>query len=209
LKPSSAAAPLLSAHDLHKSFGARPVLNDVSVTIGSTERVGLVGDNGSGKSTLAKVLAGVEAPDRGEVMRQRGARIAFLDQVPVFDPERSAFDTVAEGQPQWQATKREYDAVAQKLAQTEDAAAKEQLLQRQAELGVKLEHLGGWDQEHKIKNLLEHLSVPDPYAPMRQLSGGEQRRVALAQQLLAAPDLLILDEPTNHLDTETIDWLEE
>jgi ATP-binding cassette subfamily F protein uup len=209
LKPSSAAAPLLSAHNLHKSFGARPVLNDVSVTLSATERAGLVGDNGSGKSTLAKVLAGVEAPDRGEVMRQRGARIAFLDQVPVFDPERSAFDTVAEGQPEWQATQRAYEDTAQRLARTQDASAKEQLLHRQAELGVKLEHLGGWEQEHKIRHLLEHLSVPDPSAPMRQLSGGEQRRVALAQQLLAAPDLLILDEPTNHLDTETIDWLEE
>lgn len=197
---------LLSAHDLHKSFGAHALLDGVSLTITAGERLGLVGNNGSGKSTLAKILGGVEVPDTGEVMRQRGVRIATLAQVPNHDPEKSAFDTVALGLSEWQAAKRRYDELLTELALGAEASSA--ALSEQANLGARIEQLGGWDPEHQIRTLLEHLSVPDPQAKVGLLSGGEQRRVALAQQLLAQPDLLILDEPTNHLDTETSDWLE-
>jgi ABC transport system ATP-binding/permease protein len=206
---ASSASSLLSAHNLHKSFGSHTVLQDATLTLSRGERVGLVGDNGSGKSTLARILAGVEVADQGTVMRQRGARISILTQVPQQDPDLSAFDTVALGLHEWQRAKSAYDQVLERLAEsTNDEAQTAALLKQQAELMTSIEDLGGWEQEHKILSLLEHLCVPDSSVRWGSLSGGEQRRVALAQQLLAAPDLLILDEPTNHLDTQTIDWLE-
>lgn len=198
---------LLSAHDLHKSFGPHAVLDGVSVTINDGDRLGLVGNNGSGKSTLARILGGVESADTGRVMRRRNARVATLTQVPDLDPETTAFDSVAMGLAHWRKAKARHDEISHCLADARGNA--DALLAEQAELAASIERLGGWEQEHRIKALLDHLSVPDASAKVGTLSGGEQRRVALAQQLLAAPDLLILDEPTNHLDTETSDWLEQ
>ncbi len=199
---------LLSAHNLHKGFGPHTVLDGVSLSIEEGDRLGLVGDNGSGKSTLARILGGGEPADQGEVMRRRGARIGALAQVPEHDPNQSAFDVVAQGLSAWRAARAYHDSLSQKLARA-SAAETERLLAEQAEASASIERLGGWEQEHKIRALLEHLTVPDPSARVGQLSGGEQRRVALARELVAQPDLLILDEPTNHLDTETSDWLEQ
>ncbi len=196
---------LISAHHLTKSYGADPILADVSVTMVRGQRVGLVGNNGSGKSTLARILAGRETADTGELMQERGSRVGYLAQVPALDETLTARDTVALGLSEWHKTKSEYDHVLERLARGDD---EDELLSEQARLSAEVERLGGWDQEHRISYLLQHLQVPDENAQIGQLSGGEKRRVALAQLLLSEPDLLILDEPTNHLDTETADWLE-
>jgi ABC transport system ATP-binding/permease protein len=199
---------LLSAHNLAKAYGTRQILKDVTLTLLADQRVGLVGDNGSGKTTLARILAGVEVADTGVRMLRRDARVGYLAQVPSFDPTLSALQTAMLGLDAWSKTRAEFERINQELARS-SSPAPQNLLDRQAELSNRFEHLGGWAQEHRVHNLLEHLSVPNVNAAMHTLSGGEQRRVALAQLLVSEPDLLILDEPTNHLDTETIEWLEQ
>lgn len=199
---------LLSVHNLAKSYGTHQVLRDVSFTLLPNQRVGLVGDNGSGKTTLARILAGAETPDVGTRMVRRDARVGYLAQVPQLDPTLSAKATALAGLTEWSATRAEFEAVNAELAASGSAAA-ESLVAKQAELSHRFEHLGGWEQEHRVLSLLEHLTVPNVDAPVGSLSGGEQRRVALAQLLVSEPDLLILDEPTNHLDVENIEVLED
>ncbi len=198
---------LLSVHNLSKSYGTHQVLQDVSLTLLPDQKVGLVGDNGSGKTTLARILAGIETSDTGTRMLRRDGRVGYLAQVPALDPTKTALEIALEGLAAWSETRREFEALNAQLGSL-GGEAPAHLVQRQAELAHQFEHLGGWEQEHRVHSLLEHLSVPNVQARVSSLSGGEQRRVALAQLLVSEPDLLVLDEPTNHLDTETIEWLE-
>ncbi|MEN9578655.1 MAG: hypothetical protein RJA70_1664 [Pseudomonadota bacterium] len=198
---------LLSAHDLTKSYGAVTILNGVSVTLSRGERVGLVGNNGAGKSTLARILSGQEVADTGELMQERGSRVGYLAQVPILDETLTARQTAALGLLAWSRVKERYDELSERLS-TAPAEEADDLLREQEVNANELERLGGWDQEHRISSLLQHLQVPNENALIGQLSGGEKRRVSLCQLLLSAPDLMVLDEPTNHLDTETSDWLE-
>jgi ABC transport system ATP-binding/permease protein len=207
--PAAAPTSLVSAHRLHKSYGTHTIFADVSFTISAGERVGLVGNNGSGKSTLAKIAGGVETPDQGQLMRKRGARIGLLSQIPDQDLNLNARDAVARGLDEWHAVKRRHDQLVEQLSSAALGADTDAVLAEQAELAQAIERLGGWEQEHRVQMLLERLGVKDPNAQLRSMSGGELRRVALAKELLAQPDLLILDEPTNHLDVGIIDWLEE
>jgi ATP-binding cassette subfamily F protein uup len=200
--------PVLSARGLSKAFGARAVLEDVTLTIARHERVGLLGDNGAGKSTLLSILAGTEPADGGLIERRRGARFMALEQAPKLPAEASASDVVRAGLGEWSRVKARYDAllVVDTLAMSEGellAHAGEQ-----AEVATRLEELGGFDVDHRVDHILRKVGVRDLDQLVGTMSGGEQRRVALAQILLSSPDLAILDEPTNHLDTDTIEWLE-
>ncbi len=198
---------LIAARALVKSYGARTLLGGVDVVIREGERVGLVGLNGSGKTTLCRVLGGIEPPDGGEIMRARGASIATLEQQPSFAPGLTARQAVSLGLRAWTEARDRHVAVSQRLARGDgDTGA---LLDAQAAAAADVERLGGWERDHEVDTLLRHLSVPDPGVLVERSSGGERRRVALAQILIARPDLAILDEPTNHLDVETIAWLEE
>ncbi|KYF75280.1 ABC transporter, partial [Sorangium cellulosum] len=198
--------PVLTAHDLHKAFGPQTILDGVTVTIRTGERVGLVGLNGSGKSTLARILAGVELPDSGTISRRRGAEIGVLSQDPVFEPSDTARDVVLAGLSAWHAAKARHDEVSRSLAAgTGDAEA---LLAEQTEAAADVERLGGWDMMHRVDAIIGHVGVTRPDAPMSVLSGGDRRRVALARLLVSRPALAVLDEPSNHLDVETVEWLE-
>ncbi|WP_437287698.1 ABC-F family ATP-binding cassette domain-containing protein [Sorangium sp. So ce406] len=198
--------PVLTAHDLHKAFGPQTILDGVSVSIRTGERVGLVGLNGSGKSTLARILAGVELPDSGTISRRRGAEIGVLSQDPVFEPSDTARDVVLAGLSAWHAAKARHDEVSRSLAAgTGDAEA---LLAAQTEAAADVERLGGWDMMHRVDAIIGHVGVTRPDAPMSVLSGGDRRRVALARLLVSRPALAVLDEPSNHLDVETVEWLE-
>ncbi len=199
--------PIVTAKNVHRSFGIRRVLEDISVTIHTGEHVGLVGVNGSGKSTLVRILAGLDAPDQGEVVHRRGANIAYLEQEPRFPAGMTAREVVLDGLGAWSEARRRHLAATAALDGSE-GPAQDRLLDEQSAAGNEIERLGGWERIHEAESLLDRLSVPNPDAIVDQLSGGERRRVALARILAQKPDLAILDEPTNHLDVATIEWLE-
>ncbi|MFW5926262.1 MAG: ABC-F family ATP-binding cassette domain-containing protein [Myxococcota bacterium] len=198
--------PVLTARQLARSHGELKVLEDVSVSVHTVERVGLVGRNGSGKSTLARILAGDEAPDAGTVAYRRGARVSYLSQEPSFEGTPSARDAVLEGLGAWQAARSRHEALSEALSEGRDDVSS--LLDAQAAAAAEIERLGGWDLEHRAEAVLGHLGITQLEQPVPTMSGGERRRVALARLLVSQPDLAILDEPTNHLDADTVEWLE-
>jgi ABC transport system ATP-binding/permease protein len=198
---------IVAAHGLQKGYGNHIVLRSADLIIEPGERVGVVGLNGAGKSTLGKLLAGVETPDAGSIARRRGARIEYLDQVPSFDGALTAEQAVMQGLTAWNDAVQRHAAASTALG--EPSADIERLLEQQASAADEVERLGGWDQLHRVHAVLGHLGITRHDAPIKEFSGGEQRRIALARLLVARPDLAILDEPTNHLDAETIEWLEQ
>ncbi|MCK5799204.1 MAG: ATP-binding cassette domain-containing protein [Deltaproteobacteria bacterium] len=199
--------PVINAREVSKSYGPKTVLDGISLSIDEGERVGLVGLNGSGKSTLARILAGLEEADAGTITRRRDSRIAYLSQTPGFIVDRTAREEVLAGLTAWRAAKERFDALGLALAEDAGASRLEALLASHAEAQGEVERLGGFDLDHRAETILGHLDVPADKR-LTTLSGGESRRVALAQILVSGPDLAILDEPTNHLDITTIEWLE-
>jgi ATP-binding cassette subfamily F protein uup len=196
---------VLSARDLVKAYGPQTLLAGVSLTIETGERVGLLGANGTGKSTLLRVLARVEPADDGVIDRQRGASILYLPQEPKLPQEASPRRIVELGLSEWHAAQARHAEV---TAAIERGEGNDNRLAEQARLAESVERLGGWEQGHRIVEMLERLGIREVDRPIGSMSGGEQRRVALASILVARPDLMILDEPTNHLDVETIEFVE-
>jgi len=202
--------PVVTATAIARSFGPHRVLDALSLSLHRGERVGLVGANGSGKSTLGRILAGIEAADAGEVTRRRDAKILYLEQAPVLPPGRSALDVALSGLEQWCDARQRHQALSARLEDsTLDTAALNRIADEQHEAAAELERLGGWNLLHQAEAMLDHLGIADVHRDAAQMSGGEQRRVALARLLIAKPDLAILDEPTNHLDIATVAWLEQ
>jgi ATP-binding cassette subfamily F protein uup len=172
------------------------------------ERVGLIGANGAGKSTLARILAGAETPDEGAVAVRRGVSVRYLAQEPVLDSAASARSVVEEALSAWNLAMQRHAEVTRLLQIGAAASSNESLVAEQAELGETITRLGGWERGHEALGFLQRLGVGEVDRPCGQRSGGERRRIALAQLLVASPDVAILDEPTNHLDADTIEWLE-
>ncbi|MGQ0553302.1 MAG: ABC-F family ATP-binding cassette domain-containing protein [Planctomycetota bacterium] len=199
---------LITAENLHKSFGDTTLLNGISFVLGDGERVGLVGRNGCGKSTLLRILAGVETAESGTIVVRRGLRMGYLEQDPVLDPRGTVRDTVRAG---LAGRERVLAELARVHAEMEHAqgSALNALLAANERLDHELDTLGGHDVEHLVEATLSSLALPDPEARCASLSGGERRRVALARLILGRPELLLLDEPTNHLDAFVTDWLED
>ena len=198
---------VLAALEIDKAYGERVLLSKASLTIDEGERVGVVGRNGAGKSTFAKILAGVEPADGGTIALRRGARVAFLAQEPDLDPALEVRKTVELGLEAWAAAKKQHEEISARIGAGE---ATEALLTEQLAAAAEVERLGGWDRAHEVERVLDHLGVGALIdRPAGKLSGGQRRRVALAQVLVGQPDVMILDEPTNHLDADTIDWLEK
>ncbi|MFZ5892098.1 MAG: ABC-F family ATP-binding cassette domain-containing protein [Myxococcota bacterium] len=197
---------IVQTQAVHKSYGPRVVLAAVDVAIQKNERIGVVGRNGAGKSTLARIIAGLEQPDSGSVSRMRGASVEYLSQTPRFEGDPTALEALLAALGDWTAAVARYEAATHALAS--GAGNQNLLLEEQQRAAEGVERLGGWQQQHRAEALLGHLGVTRPNAKILSMSGGEQRRVALARLLIARPDLAILDEPTNHLDAETVEWLE-
>ena len=197
---------ILGARGLKRTYGTRDVLRDATLSVADTERVGLVGRNGSGKTTLAKILAGIETADQGEVTRRNNLRMGYLSQTPDLPSGLRAIDVVLAGLVPWQAAVALHTELSAKLELGQGSLTS--LLERQAAAAARVEALGGWSMHHEAETILDHVGILNPEALVDPMSGGERRRVALAQILVAAPELAILDEPTNHLDVDAVQWLE-
>ena len=187
---------VISAKELTVRYGPQTVLDEASLNIDEGERLGLVGRNGSGKSTFLQIAAGHEAPDAGEVVRRRELIVGYMPQQFQLEETASVHANIIAGA---RSTLELIDRYERTPADSQESA---HLLER-------IEHLGGWTLEHRIKSLVEHLHAPSLERTVGDLSGGEKRRVALCRALVSQPDLLLLDEPTNHLDTGAIEWLED
>ncbi|MDX8414379.1 MAG: ATP-binding cassette domain-containing protein [Mariprofundales bacterium] len=194
--------PLLIIKDITKAFGADPVLEGLSLTVHRGDRIGLIGRNGEGKSTLLKVMAGLIESDSGTMTLRSSARVAYLPQQPEVDSRATVFATVSSGLGD-AATMLVAYADALQLAECGDAAAMHAL----AQLQDAMEQAGSWQVKSRVDAIITRLGL-DANRTMATLSGGWQRRVALARAVVGNPDLLLLDEPTNHLDVATIEWLE-
>jgi ABC transport system ATP-binding/permease protein len=199
---------LLRVAEVRLSYGPRTIFDGLTFTIEEGERVGLVGVNGSGKSTLMKILAGEVRPDHGERQLRRGATVTYLPQEPQFAQGATVASELEVAYAPLRAAIALHQRVSSELNRLRDGE-QQRAVERLAGLTDQIERLGGWDTEHHAKRLLDRLGVRDWTRPLRELSGGLNKRVAIAQALLARPDLLLLDEPTNHLDADTAEWLEE
>ncbi len=196
---------ILSARGVSKAYGPQVLFDDVAITIEDGDRVGVLGVNGTGKSTLLRVMAGLEVADAGTVDRRRGASVLYLAQEPDLDPDKTPSQIVLEGLAAWSAATTRHAEVTRAIDAGDSSPAR---LAEQSHLADDVERLGGWERRHVAEGILGKLGIEDLHRPTGTMSGGEKRRVALAQILVAAPALAILDEPTNHLDAETIEWLE-
>lgn len=196
---------LLAIEGIHKEFADKVLFDDVTMTIHPGNRIGVIGVNGSGKSTFLKIIAGVETADRGSMQHPNDYRIRYLTQTVDFAPGQTILDALfTSDTPSVQALKQ-YELARQAL---EANPTSEQWLERFMKAQQAVDAADAWETEAKLKSISNRLGLPDVTAEISSLSGGQQKRVALAAALLDEADLLLLDEPTNELDADTIAWLE-
>ncbi len=197
--------PFITLDNASLAFGHVALLNHTAFQLDEGERVGLIGRNGGGKSSLMRVLAGINKLDDGNFWRAPSARICYVSQEPVLDADDSVFDAVAKGLGALQKLLIDYHHVSHEMSNPE--ADIDALLEQMQHLQTQLEAQDGWSVQSRIETAIAKLDL-DPDKRVGDLSGGQRKRVALAQALVATPDVLILDEPTNHLDFASIEWLE-
>ncbi len=186
----------------------RVILKDIYLSFFYGAKIGIIGLNGSGKSTLMKIIAGIEKQYQGEVVWSPGYSVGYLEQEPQMDPQKTVIEVIQEGVQEIMAVLKEYEEVNMRFAEPMSDDEMAALIERQGELAEQIERVGGWEIDAKLERAMDALNCPPADAPVRNLSGGERRRVALCRLLLRQPDVLLLDEPTNHLDAESIQWLE-
>ena len=185
----------------------RKILKDIYLSFFYGAKIGIIGLNGAGKSTLMKIIAGIDKSYEGEVVFSPGYTVGYLEQDPKFDEDKTVKEVVQEGVQPIVDLLNEFEQI--NAAFAEPDADFDKLLARQAEVQDSLDRHDAWNLDSKLERAMDALRCPDEAAVMRNLSGGERRRVALCRLLLQEPDVLLLDEPTNHLDAESIDWLEQ
>ncbi|HBX51077.1 MAG: energy-dependent translational throttle protein EttA [Bacteroidetes bacterium RIFOXYA12_FULL_35_11] len=186
----------------------KQVLKDIYLSFYYGAKIGIIGLNGSGKSTLLKIIAGVEKSFQGEVVSDKEYSVGMLEQEPILDGSKTVKEIVEEGVQDIVNLMKEYEEINLKFSEPMSDEAMNKLIERQGVVTEKIDHVGGWELDHKLERAMDALRCPDSDRIIETLSGGEKRRVALCRLLLKEPDVLLLDEPTNHLDAESIQWLE-
>ncbi|MBS7230711.1 energy-dependent translational throttle protein EttA [Flavobacterium psychroterrae] len=205
---------IFSMQKLSKTYpGAdKPVLKNIYLSFFYGAKIGILGLNGSGKSSLLKIIAGVDKNYQGDVVFQPGYTVGYLEQEPILDDSKTVIEIVREGAAETMAVLEEYNQINDLFGlpeNYEDQDKMDKLMDRQAALQDKIDALGAWEIDTKLEIAMDALRTPEGDTPIKNLSGGERRRVALCRLLLQQPDVLLLDEPTNHLDAESVLWLEQ
>lgn len=194
-----------NAIELEKSYGMKKLFNKISFTIREGEHIGLIGQNGTGKSSLLEIIAGIETPDAGSLDVPSDYRVGYLAQEPQLNKESTVFEAVYEGEAPIIKTVRAYEEALELLV---NDSLNPDYQNRYSKAEADMNAQNAWQTEVQIKSILNRLGLDDITKKVGELSGGQRKRVGLAQVLIQAPDLLLLDEPTNHLDMDSITWLE-
>jgi ATP-binding cassette ChvD family protein len=187
----------------------KKVINNINLSFFYGAKIGILGLNGSGKSTLLKIIAGLDEKYQGDIVWSKEHNIGYLAQEPELDDEKTVIEIVQEGAHEVMDVLREYEEINMKFCEPMSDDEMNKLIERQGALTDKIDHLGGWEIDSKLERAMDALKCPDGDALVKNLSGGERRRIALCRLLLQKPDILLLDEPTNHLDAESVQWLEQ
>ena len=196
---------ILTIEEVSKSYSERILINKASLGISDGDKIGLIGVNGTGKSTFLKIIAGLEVPDAGRILKGSMVNIEYLPQDPEFDPEATVLEQIFKSDTDVMKVIREYEVAIEKLQETpEDEILQKSLMN----LNNKMDACNGWQVQNEAKIILTKLGITNFKELIGNLSGGQRKRVALCSALITPSDLLILDEPTNHMDNEIIDWLE-
>jgi energy-dependent translational throttle protein EttA len=192
-----------------KYYDKKAVLKDIYLSYFYGAKIGVIGLNGSGKSSLLRIMAGVDKEINGEAVLSPGYTVGHLEQEPLIDDTRTVREVVEEAVQETVKLLKEFEEINAKFAEEMSDDEMNKLLERQGEVQEKLDHLDAWDLDARLEMAMDALRCPPSDTPVKILSGGERRRVALCRLLLQKPDILLLDEPTNHLDAESVAWLEQ
>ncbi|MGH3900899.1 MAG: energy-dependent translational throttle protein EttA [Pseudonocardiaceae bacterium] len=190
---------------VRKAHGDKVILDGVTLAFYPGAKIGVVGPNGAGKSSVLKIMAELDQPNNGEAFLAPGATVGLLQQEPTLNEDKSVLGNVQEGLGEIKTKLDRFNEIAEKMA----TDYSDELMDEMGQLQEELDHAGAWDLDSQLEQAMDALRCPPPDEPVRHLSGGERRRVALCRLLLSKPDLLLLDEPTNHLDAESVLWLEQ
>jgi len=200
---------IFTMKDLRKTVPPnREILKGIWLSFYFGAKIGVLGLNGAGKSSLLRIMAGEDQGFTGEAFPAKGIKVGHLHQEPQLDPDKSVLQVIEEGVGEVKALLDTFNRISDRFAEPLEPDEMEKLLEQQAKVQEKIEAVNGWELERTLETAMDALRCPPPDASVKNLSGGERRRVALCRLLLQQPDLLLLDEPTNHLDAESVAWLE-
>jgi len=199
---------ICSMFQVSRFYDKKPVIKDISLSYFYGAKIGVLGLNGSGKSSLLRIMAGVDTEFNGQFILAPEYTIGYLEQEPVLDDSKTVRETVEEGVKETVDLMNAFNRINEKFAEPMSDEEMNRLIQQQGDIQEKLDAADAWDLDSRLEMAMDALRCPASDTPVKVLSGGEKRRVALCRLLLRKPDILLLDEPTNHLDAETVAWLE-
>src|SRR5215203_3284851 len=200
---------IFSMVKVSKFYDKKPVLKDIYLSFFYGAKIGVLGLNGSGKSSLLRIIAGTDKEFNGEVVFSKGYSVGLLEQEPKLDESKTVQQIVEEGAQETVNLLKEFEEINAKFAEPMDDDEMSKLIERQGAVQEKLDAADAWDLDSRLEMAMDALRCPPAETPVKNLSGGEKRRVAMCRLLLQKPDILLLDEPTNHLDAESVQWLEQ